>query len=83
MWKEMQMWFLLPWSNQILKPLVAVNNNKRSELVRVMGVLLGNIGEEHQADIGRTRQGFDAIDSKSTQMHARLNQRHSSAVDPS
>jgi len=38
-----------------------------------MEVLLGDVGEECPANIGRTRQGFDVIDSRSTQMHARLN----------
>jgi len=47
-------------------------NNKRSKSVRVMDVV-----EEHHADVGRTRQGFDAIDSKSTRMHARLNYHYS------
>ena len=46
------------------------NNNKRSESVRA---LFGDVGEEHHTNIGRTRQGFDAGDSKSTQMHAQLN----------
>jgi len=38
-----------------------------------MEVLFGDVGEEHHTNIGRTRQGFDAGDSKSTQMHAQLN----------
>jgi len=79
----MQMRFLCPWSNQILNPLVTANSNKRSELVRVMEVLLGDVGEEHHTDIGRTGQGFDTIDSKSTQMHAQLNYHHCCAMDPS
>jgi len=86
-WKRMrkktQMRFLCPWSNLILNSLVAANNNKRSELVRVMEVLLGDVGEEHRTDIGRTKQGFDVIDFESTQMHARLNHRCCCAVDPS
>jgi len=54
-WKRMrkktQMRFLRPWSNLILKPLVAANNNKRSELMCVMGILLGDVGEEfHNGD---------------------------------
>jgi len=61
----------------------AANNNKRSELVRVMEVLLGDVGEEHHTDIGRTQQGFDAIDFESTQMHVRLNHQRCCAVDPS
>jgi len=81
--KKMQMLFLRPWSNQILKPLVAANNNKRSELVRVMKVLLGEVGQEFHTDVGCTLQGFDAIDFESTQMHARLNYRCCCAVDPS
>jgi len=71
--KKTQIWFLRPWSNQILNPLVTANNNKRSESVCVMEVLFGDVGEEHHTNIGRTRQGFDAGDSKSTQMHAQLN----------
>jgi len=71
------------WSNLIPKPLVAANNNKRSELVPVMRVLLGDVGEEFHAGVGRTQQGFDTIDFESTQMHARLNCRHCCAVDPS
>jgi len=71
--KKIQIRFLRPWLHQILNPLVTANNNKRSESVRVMEVLLGDVGEEYHTDIGRTRQGFDTIDSKSTQMHARLN----------
>jgi len=38
-----------------------------------MNVLIGNVGEEHHTNFGRTQQGFDAIDFESTQMHARLN----------
>jgi len=71
--KKMQMRFLRPWSNLILKPLVAANNNKRSQLVRVMRVLLGDVGEEFHTGVGRTQQGFDAINFESTRMHARLN----------
>jgi len=81
--KKTQMQFLRPWSNLILKPLVAANNNKRSELVRVMGVLLGDVGEEFHTGVGHTQQGFDAIDFESTRMHARLNHRCCCAVDPS
>jgi len=81
--KKMQMQFLRPWSNLILNSLVAANNSKRSELVRIMEVLLRDVGEECHTDIGRTRQGFDAIDFEQTQMHARLNCRHCCAVDPS
>jgi len=36
----------------------------------VMRILLGDVGEEFHAGVGRTQQGFDAIDFKSTQMHA-------------
>jgi len=78
--KKMQMRFLRPWSNQILNLFVMTNNNKRSESVRA---LFGDVGEEHHTNNGRTRQGFDAIDSKLTQMHARLNLHHSCIVDPS
>jgi len=70
--KKMQKRFLRPWSNQIPNPLVTANNNKRSESVRVTGILLGDVGEECHTNIGRTRQGFDTIDFESTQMHARL-----------
>jgi len=77
------MWFLCPWSNLILNPLVTANNNKRSELVRVMGILLGDVGEEFYAGVGRTPQGFDTIDFESTWMHARLNYWCYCAVDPS
>jgi len=66
------MWFLRPWSNQIPNPFVRANNNKRSKSVRVTCVLFGDVGEEQRVIIGRTQQGFDAIDSESTQMHARL-----------
>jgi len=79
----MQKRFLHPWLNQILNLLALANDNKRSESLHVMGVLIGDVGEEHHADVGRTRQGFDTIYSKSTQMHARLNYRYSCAVDPS
>jgi len=48
-----------------------------------MEVLIGDVGEEYHADVGCTQQGFDAIDSKSTRMHARLNYHYSYAVDPS
>jgi len=81
--KKMQTQFLRPWSNLILNPLVAANNNERSELVRVMGILIGDVGEEFHAGIGRTQQGFETIDFESTQMHARLNYRHCCAMDPS
>jgi len=81
--KKMQMRFLRPWSNPILNPLVAANNNKRSELVRVMGILLGDVGKEFHAGVGRTPQGFETIDFESTQMQARLNCRCCCAVDPS
>jgi len=40
--------------------------------MRVM-ILFGNVGEECHINIGRTQRGFDTIDFKSTQMHARLN----------
>jgi len=80
---KIQIRFLRPWSNQILNLLVTANNNKRSESVRVMEVLFGDVGEEYHADVGRTRQGFDTVDSKSTRMHARLNYRCSCSVDPS
>jgi len=36
-------------------------------------ILFGDVGEECHTNIGRTQRGFDTIDSKSTQMHARLN----------
>jgi len=36
-------------------------------------ILFGDVGEEHHTNIGRTLQGFDTIDSKSTRVHARLN----------
>jgi len=81
--KKMQTRFLHPWSNLILEPLVTANNNKRSELVRVMRVLLGDVGKEFHAGVGRTQQGFDAIDFESTRMHARLNCRCCHAVHPS
>jgi len=81
--KKMQMQFLRPWSNLILNPLVAANNNERSEFVRVMGFCLGMSAKNSMLAIGRTQQGFDAIDFESTQMHARLNYRHCCAVDPS
>jgi len=81
--KEKQIQFLCPWSKQILNLFVTANNNKRSESVCVMEVLIGNVGEEYHVDVGRTQQGFDTIDSKSTRMHARLNYRYSCAVDPS
>jgi len=68
----MQKRFLRPWSNQIPKPLVTANNNKRSESVRVTNILLGDVREECHTDVGRTLQGFDTIDFESTQMHARL-----------
>jgi len=70
--KKIQKWFLRPWSNQIPNPLVSVNNNKRSELVRVTNIPPGDVGEECHTNIGRTPQGFDTIDFESTQMHARL-----------
>jgi len=79
----MQKRFLHPWLNQILNLLALANNNKRSESVRVMEVLIGDVSEEYHADVGHTRQGFDTIDSKSTQMHARLNYRYSCTMDPS
>jgi len=57
-WKRMrkktQKRFLPPWSNQIPNPLVAANNNKRSESVRVTDVLLGDVGEECHINVGRT-----------------------------
>jgi len=84
--KEKQIQFLCPWSNQILNSFILANNNKRSESVCVMNVLIGNVGEEYHTNVGplgRTRQGFDAIDSKSTRMHARLNYRYSCAADSS
>jgi len=80
---KIQIQFLRPWSNQILNLFVTANNNKRSESVRVMRILFGDVGEEHHANIGCTQQGFDTIDSKSTQMHARLNHPYCCAVDPS
>jgi len=70
--KKMQKRFLRPWSNQIPKPLVTANNNKRSESVRVTDILLGDVGEECHTNVGHTQQGFDTIDFESTQMHARL-----------
>ena len=81
--KKTQMRFLRPWSNLILKPLVAANNNKGSELVRVMRVLLRDVGKEFHTGIGRTQQGFDMINFESTQMHARLDCLHGYTVDPS
>jgi len=45
--------------------------------------MFGDIGEEYHTDIGLTRQGFDTIDSESTQLHARLNYRCYYAMDPS
>jgi len=51
--------------------------------VCVTGIPFGDVGKEQHVIIGRTRQGFCAIDFESTQMHARLKQRCSSAVDPS
>jgi len=80
--KEKQMQFLRPWSSQILNSFILANNNKRSKSVCVMNVLIGNVGEECHANIGRTPQGFDLIAHKSTRMHARLNCRCSCAVDP-
>jgi len=70
--KKIQKRFLRPWSNQIPNPLVAANNNKRSESVRVKDILLGDVGEECHSNIGRTQQRFGTIDFESTQMHARL-----------
>jgi len=81
--KKTQKRFLRPWSNQIPNPLIAANNNKRSKSVRVTNVPLGDVGEECHTNVGLTPQGFDAIDFKSTQMHARLKQHDGCAVDPS
>jgi len=70
MQKKTQKRFLRPWLNQIPNPLVTANNNKGSESVRVTDILLGDVGKECHTNVGRTLQGFDAIDFKSTQMHA-------------
>jgi len=81
--KKTQKRFLCPWSNRIPNPFVTANNNKRSESVRVTDVLLGDIGEECNSNIGRTHQRFGTIDFESTQMHARLKQHYGYTVDPS
>jgi len=51
--------------------------------VRVMDILLGDVGKECHTNIGRTQQRFGTIDFESTQMHAQLNYWYDCAVDPS